>query len=218
MTPSECPACDAERQRRNAEQQQQNAEIRAAEAAARERARFEAVIPKLYRDARIEHLSPALQEQILGLDDERGLFLWGPVGVGKTYAKAAIARHFIEARQWVERVVWGKMLYDIRKTFHYHDDDESTVLNPLLTADKVIIEDIGTAASLDKQESDFATRTLLMVLDSRIEDCLPVFITSNLSIESLGRSFDERIASRIQGCCEVIELQGRDRRRGAKIS
>ena len=39
------------------------------------------------------------------------------------------------------------------------------------------------------RESDFATRTLPMILDSRIEECSPVFITSNLSTESLGHIY-----------------------------
>ena len=48
-------------------------------------------IPERYRDARLEHLPSAIRRAAESLPGDRGLFLWGPPGVGKTYGMAAIA-------------------------------------------------------------------------------------------------------------------------------
>ncbi len=214
MTPSECRKCDKETQKLKEEKRRQYLEREDTREAEREQARYDSVIPKLYRAALIDHLAPALQRTFAELDDGQGVYLWGPVGSGKTYALAALCRDFIDQRMRVKRVVWGRLLYRIRQTFSGHGD-ESEIITPLLTVNKLIIEDIGTSASMNKQENDFAVKTLLMILDTRIEDCLACFVTSNLSLENLAKTFDVRIASRIQQACVVIELRGKDRRKGA---
>jgi len=40
------------------------------------------------------------------------------------------------------------------------------VIKPLLAADKLFIEDVGTTVSMGKQESDFSLRTFLVILES----------------------------------------------------
>lgn len=209
--PTECRDCDAKTQQTRREDAERTKAYTAAALAVKKEARYNAVIPRLYRDAQIGHLAPALQTTLMDLDETRGVYLWGSVGSGKTYALAALCKQFLDTGIWVKRVVWGRLLFRIRQTFSGHDS-EMEIVSPLLSAPKLVIEDIGTAASMNKQESDFAVKTLLMILDSRIEDCLPVFVTSNLSLENLSQTFDARIASRIQQACEVIELKGKDRR------
>jgi DNA replication protein DnaC len=41
---------------------------------------------------------------------------------------------------------------------------------------------------------------------------LATFVTTNKSVEELARSFDQRIASRLQQACEVVQIRGRDKR------
>lgn len=82
-----------------------------------------------------------------------------------------------------------------------------------MCGDKLFIEDVGTTVSLDKQESDFSLRTFLVLLDQRLEACQPTFITTNKTLEQLGRCFDDRIASRLIQACKIIKLTGADRRR-----
>lgn len=89
-----------------------------------------------------------------------------------------------------------------------------TVLEPLWDVPKLFIEDVGTTVSIGEQESDFSLRTFVTLLDTRIEWCQATFVTSNKSIEELGRSFDERVASRLMQACEIIEVTGQDKRKG----
>jgi len=196
---------------------------------------LETVIPKLYRSARIKHLSTQLQDVIQHLNGD-GLFLWGVPGSGKTYAMAALERKFIYQGFNVERISWAALSLKIRDTFKqptvrhksdsggykydYGEDEdvlsEQDVIEPLLQADKLFIEDIGTGKSEGSYESDFAIRTLERILDERLENCLPTFITTNKSVEEIAISFDDRIASRIVGGCKIVKLSGEDRRKNQK--
>ena len=65
---------------------------------------------------------------------------------------------------------------------------------------------------LGQQESDFSLRTLLVLLDHRIEQNLATFVTTNKTIEDLAWSFDQRVASRLRQACEIVEIRGADRR------
>lgn len=189
------------------------------------------LIPKLYRKARIKHLSADLQDVIKHLNGG-GLFLWGGTGAGKTYAMSALARKYVYQEFSVQRITWSELGLKIRDTFKrptvkhktdsggyvydYGDDEEpmseQDILEPLLQADKLFIEDIGTSKSDGNYESDFAVRTLERLLDERLENDLPTFITTNKSLEEISRTFDARIASRISGGCKIVKLSGKDRR------
>ena len=171
------------------------------------------VIPPRYLEARLEHLPSKLQEKIKNLGDNRGLLLWGRPGVGKTYAMAALARDYISQGFLVARTGYEMLCLQLRDTFKSKAaETELSVIKPLLLADKVFVEDIGTTKSEGNIESDFSVRTLLVLLDYRLESCLPIFLTTNRPVEELGRTFDERIASRLIQACEVIKLTGEDKR------
>ncbi len=149
---------------------------------------------------------------MLNLPITKGLFLWGGAGVGKTHSLAALMRKFILSGLSVKRVQWDKLCLEIRSTFG-GNGSELRVLEKYTDCDKLLIEDIGTTTSIDKQESDFNLRTLLLILDDRIENCKPTFITSNKSPEQIGKSFDSRIESRIYAACVVVPVSGQDKRR-----
>lgn len=177
------------------------------------RATILAVIPPLFQKARMFHLSSGLQKTIDSLPAWKGLFLWSPSGVGKTYAMAVIARRMIWRGRTVGRSSYEMLCLEIRDTFKPKAvETELEVIKKYLKPDVLFIEDVGTTKSIGEQESDFSRRTFLVLLDQRLEQCKATFITSNKSVEDLRASFDSRIASRIQQACEVIELKGKDRR------
>ena len=149
---------------------------------------------------------------MLGPSPTKGIFLWGGAGVGKSHAMAAIMRRFILAGQSVKRVQWDRLCLEIRSTFG-GNGTELSIIKPYCDCNVLVIEDIGATTSIDKQESDFAIRTLLLILDDRIENCKPTFITSNKSPEQIGKSFDSRIESRIYASCVIQAVSGNDKRR-----
>lgn len=196
--------------------------------------KLELVIPKHYREARIKNLSVGLQDDIKHLDD-RGLFLWGVPSVGKTYAMAAIARKYILKGFDVRRINWDVLALRIKATFggatykhktesggatyDYGEDEDGEVMNtqwdimkPFLQADMLFIEDVGTGRSIGREESDFVISTFTTLLNERYENDLPTFITSNKSLDEIAKSFDERIADRINEVCKIVKLSGKNRR------
>jgi DNA replication protein DnaC len=181
--------------------------------------RFKELIPPLFQGARMAHLSEALQGKIKSLAPTKGLLLWGSAGVGKSYAMAVIMRLLIMQGRSVRRLSWELLCLQLRDTFRPGCTESlSDVITPLIAFDGLFLEDIGTTVSTGKQESDFSLRTFLVLLDQRLEACRPTFVTTNQNVEQLAKSFDERVASRLQQACEVIHLTGEDRRaaRGAR--
>jgi DNA replication protein DnaC len=174
--------------------------------------RLDRVIPERYRAARIEQLPTPIQQAAETLPEDMGLFLWGPPGVGKTHSLCAIARQLYFDGYNVDRLTWDMLCLKVRDTFG-QGHSELKIVEDLVRVDKLVVEDVGVTVSIGNQESDFSLRILLLILDQRLEQCRATFITSNKSIEELGRSFDARIASRLQQACKILKLEGADRRK-----
>ena len=174
--------------------------------------RLDDVIPERFRDARIENLPDAIRKATEALPDDMGLFLWGPPGVGKTYSLCAIARKLYSDGWDVKRTTWDMLCLKIRNTFG-GGGSELHIVESMVNVDKLLIEDVGVTVSIGQIESDFSLRTLLVILDNRLEHCRATYISSNKSVEELGKSFDTRIASRLQQACQVIKLEGQDKRK-----
>jgi len=145
-----------------------------------------------------------------------GTYLWGLPGVGKSHATCAFLMDRWFAGCEIDRCVWETLLLEMRGTFGVgNKGSEIKKLDPFMRVEVLAIEDIGTTVSPGQSETDFSLRTLLVLLDYRTEHCLPTFITSNKPTEEIGRSFDDRIASRLMQACTVVELTGPDRRRAS---
>lgn len=163
--------------------------------------------------ARVGHLSDGLQKKIASLPEDKGLLLWGTTGVGKTYCMCALMREFLLAGKKAQRISYEMLCLQLRDTYKPDPiNTELSIIQPLIAVPKLFLEDVGTTVSGDSQESDFGLRTFLVLLDQRIEDGRATFITTNKSVEQLSRSFDARVASRLQQACDVIHLTGPDRR------
>lgn len=149
--------------------------------------------------------------------DDRGLYLWGPQGAGKTFAVAAVAKHLWRAGHTVAWQAYEELLLRLRDTYRSRGGSEWALIEPLCGADVLLLDDVGVTVSGDTQESDHSLRTLLVVLDHRLAHCRRTFVTGNKAIEVLAKSFDGRIASRLCEACEVLRLAGPDRRMSGQM-
>ncbi len=144
----------------------------------------------------------------------RGAYLWGEPGVGKTYAAAHAIRKAVEKNIGLSRqVAWlisSKKLLDIIRD-GFNDSGSNEVLirveNMLLLA----LDDLGA-----ERPTEWAIETLSALIDTRTSSGLPTIFTSNYAIGELrdlwGGIAGARIASRLGGACERIEVIGEDRR------
>lgn len=74
----------------------------------------------------------------------------------------------------------------------------------------LVLDDLGT-----EKLSDWVQEKLYAILDWRYGQELPTLVTSNLTLAELAshyRAHGPRLASRIAGMGEEVELRGRDRR------
>jgi DNA replication protein DnaC len=169
------------------------------------------VVPERFIMAEIKHLAKNLQVTLMD-ETDTGIMLWGSPGIGKSYALCAAVKYFISEGYICRRINYELLCLKLRDTFKSSSQQsEWGIIEPLINCDKLIIEDIGTTKSIDSKESDFSLRTLLVLIDLRLEHCRGTYITTNKSLENLTQSFDTRIGDRLR-LYEIIKMQGQSKR------
>ena len=167
------------------------------------------LVEPLYLDAKIEDLDKAVRDRLLELITGQDVFMHGPVGVGKTFAMAALIRQYTYEGYECKRINFDDFCVKVRSTMSpVATKTEWDMIEPLKLTDKLFIDDLGLRS---QPETQFSYQTFYSILNKRQERMLPTFISSNKSIEQLGQSFDARIGSRLQTAL-VIEMNGEDRR------
>jgi DNA replication protein DnaC len=162
--------------------------------------------PLRFNDAKFSELPKDLQDLVLNIRTTRkGAYIWGPVGTGKTYAAFAILKQLGEMGLRARFHTAPELMDLLRDDFDHKD---SYNLERLLENRGVlIVDDLGT-----EKASDWVAETLHKIVDKRYREVLPMIITSNLSLDQLAERIGDRIPSRLSEMCEVIKLDGDDRR------
>lgn len=143
----------------------------------------------------------------------RGAYLWGEPGRGKTYAAACAVRLWVSrsspAELTARLVTASELLEEARRSFGDRSAFDAAGFAsrvPLLALD-----DLGA-----ERPTEWAMETLSRIVDARVAAGLPTIVTSNLTIGGLrdlwGGTAGKRVASRLAGTCERIEVGGADRR------
>ena len=82
-----------------------------------------------------------------------------------------------------------------------------TIENLLNTSQYLIIDDFCA-----EKYSEFLEECFYRIINFYWENMIPIIITSNYSLKEISDRIGDRIASRIAGMCEVVELTGNDKR------
>ena len=167
------------------------------------------VVEPRYCFAKLDDLGKPLKEKLLNIEPRRDLYLHGPAGTGKTYAMAALIRHFVYQGYKCMRMNFDDFRVVIRSTYSKAaEKTEWMIIEPYKQADKLFIEDLGLSS---KAESEHAYHTLYSLLNTRQERNLPTYFSSNKDLAKIERAFDSRIVSRLR-LALVVEMDGPDRR------
>ena len=161
--------------------------------------------------------------------DGRGLLLTGSIGVGKTHLAVGILQSLV-----VERGAKG-LFYDYRELLKAIQNSfnpqvkttELEILSPVFDAEVLVLDELGA-----NKPTDWVWDTVAHILNTRYNDKRTTIITTNyanqpplgaetgrgrlsdaqksMREETLGDRIDERMRSRLQEMCVVVEMQGED--------
>ena len=111
----------------------------------------------------------------------KGLFLHGNFGCGKTYLIAALFNELAKDNVKSVIVYWPEYLRSLKSSFGSSNDEFKNKYNELKYAKLLLIDDLGaeTVTSWSRDE------ILGTIMQYRMQEELPTFITSNLNLKEL---------------------------------
>ena len=109
-----------------------------------------------------------------------GLYLNGNFGCGKTYLLSAMLNELAKKGKRVAIIYYPEFLRSLKASFGDNDEYQSK-FNYIKKADLLLLDDIG-ADSVTEWSRDEVLGTILQY---RMEEKLPTFFTSNLTLEEL---------------------------------
>lgn len=133
-----------------------------------------------------------------------GMYLYGPVGTGKTFAACCMANELMESNKATLVMNLGLYLTKLKREWAEAEND---VLNYAKECDMLIIDDFGV-----EKVTEFVLEKLFALVDTRYRSQKAMVITSNLSLDEIRAKFGDRIADRIVDMCFPVEVKGESMR------
>ena len=213
----------------------ETAELKEAQAKRAVSDRIELVsMPRSYKDLRLEDISlddisrGKVYEAIVDFLDNfqaigsKGLYLYGDMGVGKSYMLAAMAHELSERLQVATTLLhFPSFVIDVRNAIASGSVKEE--IDRVKSVQVLIIDDIGAEQASSWVRDD----VLQVILQYRMLEELPTFFTSNYNLTELERHFaqgkkgDEtwqaqRVLERVRFLALPMHLEGANRRNEKK--
>jgi DNA replication protein DnaC len=191
---------------------------------------YETSFPSSHRTLAAAHLRARKFVESYPLETAgTGLLLTGSIGVGKTHLAVGILQALV-----AERGATG-LFYDYRDLLKQIQNSynpqvretELQILAPVFEAEVLVLDELGAS-----KPTDWVWDTVAHILNTRYNDRRTTIITTNYSNagplgsetgprasmreETLGDRIGERMRSRLQEMCVVVEMQGEDFRQRVK--
>ena len=180
-------------------------------------------IPHTCRAAEIENLEASLARKVReGMTDKRGALLYGPTGLGKTFAMVAAMKAISRAmpsRQFGPNVILDEERNTVCKFVDWPefvaglDRNENATSQLFAWRGPLFVDDVGQehfAASGYKQ--GWAESIFEQFVNRRTGSGLALWVTTNLMPNEMRDRYGERAMSRLAEHCVLIRLEGADRR------
>jgi len=145
--------------------------------------------------------------------NSKNLLFTGNTGLGKTFMSNCIANELLQKGKSVLYQTAPVLLETIinNKMSKNKTPNQDLFYKNVLEADLLIIDDLGTESLNSMKLSELFTilNTRLLNLNSKITKTI---ISTNLSIDNIFRTYEERIGSRIAGYYDIYYFFGEDLR------
>ena len=140
---------------------------------------------------------------------ERGVFMFGLPGRGKTHLSVATARRLLERGRLVGLYNLAGLVGRVQDTYGYDDSSESRakIVREVTSNDAVILDDIGKEHRSSNVES-----IVYEIVDGLYNARVPLIASSNLPGKDFVSRYDGAVLSRLGGMCEKLVIRGEDRR------
>jgi DNA replication protein DnaC len=158
--------------------------------------------------------------------DGKGLLFTGNIGVGKTHLAVGVLQSLI-ADRGAHGIFFDyrDLLKNLQNSYERKvDQTEQDILGPVLKADVLLLDEFGGS-----KPSDWASDTIAHIINTRYNERRSTIITTNypnlpaaatverdawaaMRQDTLGDRIGERMRSRLQEMCIVIEMKGDDYR------
>ncbi|WP_333589278.1 primosomal protein DnaI [Ligilactobacillus acidipiscis] len=189
-------------------------------------------LPKSIRNAELSEYIPDGREEILDAalrffqefqksphEFHKGMYLEGSFGVGKTYLLGALANALAEKGYSTTLVHFPSFAVKMKSSISSNSTGE--LIDSVKKAPLLMLDDIGA----DQMSSWFRDDVLGVILQYRMQEELPTFFSSNLSLQQLEEEYltvnsrgeaeplkAKRIMERIRFLADDYHVVGRNRR------
>ena len=137
------------------------------------------------------------------------MYIPGECGVGKTrnlYGVYRVFRANFKGDIYLKFTNITDFFSGLKQTFD-GQDSEQQIIDIIKTDDILFIDDFGV-----EKLSEWNLEAAYRLINHRYEYLKPTFISSNLSLKKIAERMGDRFSSRIAEMCEVIKMEGKDRR------
>lgn len=146
---------------------------------------------------------------------QKGLYLSGSFGSGKTYIISAALNEMAKNNKKVAMIYWPMFLKKMKE----FNEEANVLFNKVMKSDVLLIDDIGAETTTAWSRDEI----LATILQYRMEAHLPTFFTSNLKLDELEVHLSvtkdatdlvkaQRIINRIKQLTDSMELISVNRR------
>ena len=159
-----------------------------------------------------------------------GLLLTGSIGVGKTHLAVGMLQALVTERGAKGLFFdYRDLLKQVQNSYNRNVDvTELEILRPVFEAEVLVLDELGAS-----KPTDWVWDTVAHILNTRYNDRRTTIITTNYANfaplgsdnvglraavreETLGDRIGERMRSRLQEMCVVVEMKGEDFRQKVK--
>ena len=135
----------------------------------------------------------------------KNIFFSGKTGLGKTYLSNAIAKELINKGFTIFYQTAPVMLDELMLKKFRDNDEYYNMLNQINTVDLLIIDDLGS-----ENLSESKMKEIFAIINNRLIQNKSTLISSNLTLQNLSDSYEDRIFSRIVGNYIIKNFYGQD--------